>query len=272
MNKALLVGINKYPDKDNELHGCVNDTTDMANFLHQKCHFAMGDIRLLTDARATTQGIRERLNWLIGDAKAGDRLFFQYSGHGAQKATRNHKAEVDGLDEVICPVDFDWTDEHMIRDKEFHKIFSKVPAGVEFLWVSDSCHSGDLTRAFRIPSTKKKDKIKTILPPADLDWRLRTAAESKIKALTMSGSTKALNLALISGCKSNQTSADAYIKGRYNGALTYYLLSELKKAEGLRKDLKAIVKNLNAALRKGKYSQEPQLEGSPTIITGSFLR
>jgi metacaspase-1 len=270
MNKALLVGINNYPG--NELHGCVNDITDMANFLNQKCHFAMGDIRLLTDARATTQGIRERLNWLINDAKTGDRLFFHYSGHGAQKATRNPKAEVDGLDEVICPVDFDWTDEHMIRDKEFHKLFAHVPAGVEFVWVSDSCHSGDLTRAFRMAKGKNKDKIKTILPPADLDWRLRTAAQSKIKALTVNGSTKALNLALISGCKSSQTSADAYIKGRYNGALTYYLLNELKKAGGLAKDLKAVVKNVNTALRKGRYTQEPQLEGNPTIIAGPFLK
>jgi metacaspase-1 len=105
-----------------------------------------------------------------------------------------------------------------------------------------------------------------------LDWRLRIATQSKIKALTVNGSTKSLNLALISGCKSNQTSADAFIKGRYNGALTYYLLSELKKAGGLTKDLKTIVKNVNASLKKGKYSQEPQLEGSPAIIAGSFLR
>ncbi len=252
MNKALLIGINKYPG--NELHGCVNDISDMAHFLNQKCNFAMGDIRLLTDARATTHGIRERLKWLMGDVKAGDRLFFHYSGHGAQKATRNPKAEIDGLDEVICPVDFDWTDEHMIRDKEFHALFAKVPPGVEFVWVSDSCHSGDLTRTFKISKGKNKEKLKTILPPADLDWRLRTAAQSKIKALTMNGSTNSLNLALISGCKSNQTSADAYIKGRYNGALTYYLLSELKKAGGLTKDLRAVVKNVNLNLKKGRYT------------------
>jgi metacaspase-1 len=273
MDKALLVGINKYSSNDlDNLHGCVNDITDMANFLNQKCQLAMGNIRLLADSRATTQAIRERLNWLTDGAKAGDRLFFHYSGHGAQKASRNPKAEVDGLDEVICPTDFDWTDDRMIRDKEFHSLFSKIPASVDFVWVSDSCHSGDLLGSIKMPKGKTNNKVKTVLPPADLDWRLRTATQSKIKALTVNGSVKALNLALISGCKSNQLSTDAKIKGRFNSVLTYYLLNELKKADGLTSDLKAIVKNVSAAIRKAKYSQEPQLEGSPTIMARPFLK
>jgi len=270
MNKALLVGINKYPG--NELNGCINDVQDMANFLTAKCNFTHSDIRLLTDARATTQGIRERLSWLLDGLKAGDRAFFHYSGHGAQVATRNPKAEVDGLDEVICPVDFDWSDAHMIRDKEFNKLFASVPAGVEFVWVSDSCHSGDLSRNFIKPKGQPKAKHRTILPPVDLDWRLRTAKDQNIRALTMNKSASNLNVALISGCKSDQTSADAYIKGRYNGALTYYLLSELKKSGGLTENLTAVVKNVNQALKKGKYLQQPQLEGSPSIITKPFLK
>lgn len=270
MNKALLVGINLYPD--NELHGCINDVRDMASFLTQKCSFSASDIRLLMDARATTQGIRERITWLLDGAKAGDRIFFHYSGHGAQVATRNHKAEIDGLYEVICPVDFDWTEPHMIRDKEFHKLFASVPTGVEFVWVSDSCHSGDLSRDFSLAKGKAKDRHKTILPPADLDWRLRTAAEKKITALSMNKSAQNLNVALISGCKSDQTSADAYIKGRYNGALTYYLLSELKKSGGLTKDLTTVVKNVNAALKNGRYTQQPQLEGSTVISSKPFLK
>lgn len=278
MNKALLVGINKYPG--NELNGCINDVEDMANFLIAKCNFAHRDIRLLTDARATTQGIRERLNWLLDDLRPGDRAFFHYSGHGAQVATRNPKAEVDGLDEVICPVDFDWSNTHMIRDKEFNRLFATVPAGVEFIWVSDSCHSGDLGRDFDKPTSKSTSRLKgqpkvkyrTIIPPADLDWRLRTAKTQNIRALTMNKAADKFNVALISGCKSDQTSADAYIKGRYNGALTYYLLSELKKSNGLTQNLTAIVKNVNQALKKAKYSQQPQLEGSPQVIAKPFLK
>ncbi len=52
MNKAVLVGINEYPGCP--LEGCVNDVSDMAQFLTSKCGFAPRDIRLVTDAQATT--------------------------------------------------------------------------------------------------------------------------------------------------------------------------------------------------------------------------
>lgn len=64
MNRALLVGINAYPG--NELRGCINDVTDMADHLVKSCGFKVEDIRLLVDERATTVGIRERLEWLVG--------------------------------------------------------------------------------------------------------------------------------------------------------------------------------------------------------------
>jgi hypothetical protein len=63
MNRALLVGINSYPG--NELQGCINDVTDMAEFLVSHCGFNENDIRLLTDSRATTDAITAHLARLI---------------------------------------------------------------------------------------------------------------------------------------------------------------------------------------------------------------
>ena len=177
MNRGLLVGINSYPGAP--LRGCVNDVLDMAQFLTKACGFAMNDIRLLTDDRATTTGILERIGWLLTGLKAGDRVIFHYSGHGAQMATRNPQGEVDGLDEVICPVDFDWKDEHTIRDKQFAQIFSAVPRGVEFVWVSDSCHSGGLSREMP-PPNNAPNMPKAMPQPADLAWRVDTAKSTRI--------------------------------------------------------------------------------------------
>jgi metacaspase-1 len=274
MNRGLLVGINTYNENQmSSLRGCVNDVQAMANLLTQKCQFKASDIRLVTDKRATATALRERLKWLVDDAKPGDRLFFYYSGHGAQVATRSPQSEVDGLDEVICPADFDWNNNtSMIRDQEFKKLFSGIPKGVEFLWVSDSCHSGDLSPNFIRASKSKSKKSKTVAPPVDLDWRLRIAAEKNIKALSMNGSAKGLNVALMSACKSNQISADNSFQGTYHGAFTYYLLRELKKPIGLASDLPTLIKKVMAALKKERYAQEPQLEGSEEIINGSFLK
>ncbi|MEI6205517.1 MAG: caspase family protein [Desulfuromonadales bacterium] len=272
MDRALLVGINKYPGCP--LYGCVNDITDMAGFLKETCGFQMNNIRLLTDARATKAAIVERLNLLVNGARPGDRLLFHYSGHGAQMSTRNPAAEVDKLDEVICPVDFDWSDERAIRDKDFYRIFATVPQGVEFIWISDSCHSGDLNRDF--PALKPDHYHKTIMPPEDINWRLQTAREllaespGRVRATSLASAVKELNVALISGCKSNETSADAVFNNRPNGALTYFLLKELCSAHGLKMPLADVVKKVAKAVAGYNRTQHPQLEGSGEIAKKPF--
>ncbi len=248
-DKALLVGINEYPGAP--LAGCVNDIMDMANFLVTHYKFPHDNIRLLTDKRATTKEILARLNWLVSDLKPDDRCLFHYSGHGAQVATRNRKQEVDGLDEVICPVDFDWSDAHLIRDKQLHDIFAKVPAGVKFNWISDSCHSGDLTRDFG-------PRSRHYPVPVDITWRNTVARNKGLKPATMSNAG-ALNIGYISGCKANQTSADAVFNGRPNGAATYYILKALQTHATT--PLKDLVKIVNADLTANHYTQHPQAEG-----------
>jgi hypothetical protein len=266
MNRALLVGINAYPNSP--LKGCVNDITDMAEFLVQKCGFTHEDIRLLTDQRATKDGIVERLGWLINGVRKGDRILFHYSGHGAQMPTRDPAGEVDHLDEVICPVDFDWTDEHAIRDKDFNKMFGNLPEGIEFVWISDSCHSADLTRAV----FRNDVRVKMLVPPPDIEWRIQTAREKKLAPMTMIGAASGLNVALISGCKSDQTAEDASFNNRPNGALTYYLLSELGKSSGTNESLISVVQNVNEALKAGRYVQEPQLEGNQDMMNRPFMK
>jgi uncharacterized caspase-like protein len=272
MNRALLVGINKYPSP-NALNGCVNDVTDMATFLVSKCKFGHDEVRLVTDERATAQNILDRLGWLLNGVKAGDRILFDYSGHGAQVATRNPQGQTDRYDEVICPVDFNFDDDStMIRDKDFVRLFSSVPAGVEFVWVSDSCFSGGLTRAIEaMPENVTTFKHKTFALPADIAWRNKTAEANKIKPLGMKAAAQQLNVGLISGCTETQTSADAQIGGRYNGALTYYLLSVLKGDNGLKSPLTEVVKTVLLDLRQARFTQHPELLGSKPIGKRPFL-
>lgn len=266
MDKALLVGINKYPAAP--LNGCVNDISDMSLLLSQKFGFQPSSIRMLSDDRATTQAILDRLSWLVDGAKPGDRLFFHYSGHGAQMATRDHSGEIDGLDEVICPVDFDWTDTHVVRDKDFKRIFSGVPSGCEFIWVSDSCHSGDLLKEIPQPGCI----FRTMPMPVDIQWRIYTAVNEKgMEPLTLEKSAASNNLALISGCKSNQTSSDAVFDGRANGALTYFLTNRLRQAGGDKKPLDELVQIVSKDLLDKKFKQEPGVEGLPEIIKKPFL-
>ncbi len=271
MQRALLVGINQYPDPANRLHGCVNDVQDMAKFLTASCGFDSADIRLLCDKRATREAIMAHVGWLLNGAAAADHLVFHYSGHGAQMADRNPQGAVHAVHDAICPYDFDWTDQHAVRDVDFGFAFDTVPEGVHFVWVADSCFSGGLAKAFGEPKTDRCPK--RMRPPADLEWRLQTALSSKRyrpRVSTMKDVAGLLRLALIAGCTAQEESSDALIDGRYNGALTYFLLQELRAKAGLTEPLSACVQHVAKAVHEGGYDQTPELHGLPALFSGTF--
>ena len=269
-NKALLVGINAYPNANNNLRGCINDIVDMENFIASKNKVYQKDnIRTLTDSRATKKGILSALNWLLLGASAGDQILFHYSGHGAQIPSRSPSIEKDGLDEIICPYDFNGEDaaETAISDKEFAKIFAKIPQGVHFVWISDSCHSEDLSRKHKM--VESNDDLK--------DTRFRRfnykdstqQAEAIAPIASLGSAPIPLHGALLSGCASHQLSADAYINNRFNGAFTHYLIKNLS-LYGEDASMQEIVKYVNIDLMENDYDQNPQSEG--LLATQKFFQ
>ena len=126
--RALLVGINLYPDASMQLNGCVNDVFLISQTLQQNGYEA-GDIRILLDDRATRDEILSRLQWLVEGAGPGDERLFYYSGHGAQLPVYGESGEPDRLDETLVPWDFNWDrPETHITDKEFRQFYSACPS------------------------------------------------------------------------------------------------------------------------------------------------
>ena len=269
-NKALLVGINAYPNPSNNLRGCINDIVDMEYFITSKNKvYQKENIRTLTDSRATKKGILTALNWLLLGASAGDQILFQYSGHGAQIPSKNHAIEKDGLDEIICPYDFsgEAAAETAISDKEFASIFAKIPQGVHFVWISDSCHSEDLSR--------KHEIVEPIYTFNETRFRRfnhkdsTQQAEAVTPIASLGSSAIPLHGALLSGCASHQLSADAYINNRFNGAFTHYLIKNLS-LYGQDATMQEIVKYVNIDLMENDYDQNPQSEG--LLATQKFFQ
>jgi len=259
-NKALLVGINAYPNPNNNLRGCINDIVDMENFIASKNKvYAKENIKTLTDSRATKKRILDHLNWLLMGAYAGDQILFHYSGHGAQLPSKGNTFEQDGLDEIICPYDFSDSDttNTAISDKEFTKIFATIPKGVHFVWISDSCHSEDLSRKQHIAESLTFDA------PTDRRFRRFNHAPQQSfssTAASLSAAPMPLHGALLSGCASHQLSADAFINNRFNGAFTHYLIKNLIQY-GQDMSMQDIVKYVNMDLMENDYDQNPQSEG-----------
>ena len=270
-NKALLVGINKYPNPSNELRGCVNDILDMEHYIAETHKvYAKENIKKLTDKQATKQGIIQQLKWLLSDAQAGDSLLFHYSGHGAQVPTQNRLLEKDGLDEIICPYDFDGSPATTFRDKEFAALFAMIPKEVHFVWISDSCHAEDLSRDLvgNSADTSNEDNEMRYryfhgLSPAMINGTNGdnpTNGEYLKMGSSLAPIIAPLNGALLSACASHELSADAIINNRFNGAFTYYLIQNLKMY-GADKSMQEIIHYVNVDLAKNGYDQNPQTEG-----------
>ena len=263
--RALLVGINRYRIPGADLRGCVNDVKNLKSALTRYYGFADKDIQTLTDLQATKKAMQSGITKLIGKARAGDVLLLHYSGHGSNVPDQNGD-EADGRDEILCPTDLDWQDP--LLDDWLRVEFDKLPDGVNFTVIMDCCHSGTNTRAIQPPDAKR---IERFLPcPLDLlatesGRRLRgtvRGGRAELRAASRRGDIVNVNMPelLITGCRSTQTSADAYIGTTYNGALTYNLVAAIKARKG-----KLTYRQLHAlalqSLKKGRFDQVPQLEG-----------
>jgi len=255
--KALLVGINKYMDPGNDLQGCVNDAETMYSLLANQFKFDPANIRVLVDERATKKGILQRLEWLLTNYKIGDELVFYYSGHGSQIRDRNGDELDDQLDEILCPYDLNWDDP--LTDDCLGTLFKQIPEGVHLSMICDSCHSGTITKNI---SKTHSDRSKNILPPFDIRARSLNRILPKNKmGKKDSGVQKHL---LFSGCKDYQSSEDAYIDGKYQGALTWALTKTIR--ENLDIEWHQAHIDTVTLLSSNGYTQEPQLSGSANVI------
>jgi metacaspase-1 len=262
-NKALLVGLNHYPDPENTLRGCLNDVRQISALLHSHFGFAAdGSIRLLTDARATTGAIVNRLRWLLDGATAGDVLVFHYSGHGSQVRDRHGDELEDGMDEIICPYDLDWDDP--FTDDDLYAIVKDLPAGVNLTVILDCCHSGT---GLREPAGNGRScRSRCVRPPLDIAHRHRS--ELAVRRFGMRAAQR--GAILVAGCRSDQVSADAYIDGAYHGALTYFLCKALEEL-GYAGSYRDVIARVRRLLEDNQFDQVPQLEGPALLLRGGVL-
>lgn len=277
--KALLVGINNFANYSQfTLNGCVNDAKDMAALYKDLMGFKTSEMTILTDAQATKANIMANLKAMVADAKAGKLgyLMFSLSSHGTQMNDTSGD-EPDGKDEAFVPYDIaekrgSWDPAHIISDDELHDLFVQLPATVLLEVYLDTCHSGTGLRGAEFGPHAPRARY---IAPPDHEFGKKTA---KMRGFTLSGppsssvkkgatstgkeAVAGAHHMLWTGCKANQTSADAYFNGRYNGAFTYYFIKVMRDTKNTlsRKDVIAKMRTL----MQGKFAQSPQLEGNAT--------
>ena len=264
--RALLIGVNKYQAAGADLRGCVNDVKDLSKALIEFHGFRRGDITKLTDLAATKKAMEAGIKALIRDSKKGDVAVLHFSGHGSHVPDDN-RDESDGRDEILCPADLDWDDP--LRDDWLRTTLDGLRAGVGLTVIMDCCHSGTNTRAVLPPDAPVKERYL----PSPSTLKAVESGRSAPKKVTseLRGSSRAARKArdivtadlpevLITGCRDTQTSADAFINGRFNGALTFALVEAIRKRRG-RLTYQELHDQAARVLKTRKFEQVPQLEG-----------
>jgi hypothetical protein len=258
--KAFCVGINDYPYDGSDLNGCVNDAKAWAQLLVDHYDFLSSDMQLITDAQATKSEMVSGIKKLLSGAKSGDVLVFTNSSHGTYLADTG--GDEPAYDEALCPYD---CDANLLTDDELRDLFSGLGQGVSLTVISDSCHSGTVTRAAIseiIPGMRTPDDRRVrFLNPAlmgrsvlDNPWRALPKGKVKFPQSKMKE-------VLLSGCTDKEYSYDALIGGRYHGAMTYFALQAIREAN-YEITYAQLHSRLTSLVDNAGYPQHPQLEGN----------
>ncbi len=297
-NRALLIGINDYPDPENRLEGCVNDVFLMSAVL-QECGFRPEEIRVVLNDRATASGVLERLEWLLDGADDGQNRVLFYSGHGAQIPGYGANGEPDRLDECLVPYDFDWSREHAVVDNQFYELYSQLPEDARFLAILDCCHSGGMTRdgSARVRGLNPPDDIRHRAlrwnPQLEM-WESRLEGFEGGKGLSSDASSRSSDVCrlgrrsratarayqpiLLEACREKQFSYEYRHGVTSYGAFTYSLAQVFRQARkdvaaGKRKDLPKwgeLVGAVTKRLHNLHYHQTPVLE-CPADVKGEVI-
>ncbi len=259
MKRSLHIGINDYPGTGNDLSGCVNDANDWKETMESRGFQTVS----LLDAEATKSNMVEAISKIVADTGRDDISVITYSGHGTWVPDEDGD-EPDGRDEALCPHDI--TQGQILTDDELYEIFSERKRGARIIVISDSCHSGSVTRACNLMPRTETDswnfqKIRYLAPEFYIqkDERLLRRA-LRVEEVRARGKIRAASV-LLSGCEDDEYSYDAWFNERPNGAFTYAALQTLKNLPDTatyrdwHKEIRKILPHVN-------YPQTPQLSGS----------
>jgi hypothetical protein len=241
---ALLMGLN-YEGSDSELNGCINDIENVSKMLTSVYEYEEKNVLVMTDHTdilPTRRNITAQLIKLAERTYEEDisEVWISYSGHGTYiKDTGDD--EDDGRDECLVPLDY--YENGLIDDDTLNHILALINPDVRLMCVIDACHS------------------ETIL---DLPYRYISGNKNVIENPTNNIKCQCI---MISGCRDDQTSSDAYDinnSKEYSGAMTSALLHVLD-AFDYTITCWRLLKEMKKFLKRRDFTQVPQISSTQML-------
>jgi uncharacterized caspase-like protein len=215
---ALIIGIDAYKNVPT-LEGAVNDATILRDTL---INIGAKKVKLLLNEQVTRKDIKQAWDEIIHEAQKGDTIFFTYAGHGAQQAERVPHSEEDGKDEFYALTNFQASGANTaerILDDDLQEWFNQVP-DLTIVLVSDSCHSGTMTRGYKKSNLKyRKIPFQTITDDAIPITRNINIVDER--------QTKLKNVISFSAVSDTEEVPEVNIGNQQHGALSWHLAQGL---------------------------------------------
>ncbi len=261
---ALLVGINDYPNKP--LRGCVNDIESVEKFLLDTYQTDNLSVKKLLNKDATRQGLIDAFSF-FKDAKDGDTCLFYYSGHGSyMTASKEFWTETDGLLETLVCVDSRTENGKDLANKELGFLIWQHTHNkkVNFVVITDSCHSGSVTRELRDINVWRTDRTtptrNDIIPAKDFYGfdSLVNGERGYIVENEGKVSIKIANHIHLAASRDNQTAKEDEIKGVHHGIFTYSLLQTLYQ-NNAKINYQNLVSLTSSRVKNLAFEQDPSL-------------
>ena len=231
--RALLVGISKYPQVDNNrwqnIHG-ANDVYLLSTTLAEQGF----KNKVVTNKSATAANVRKQMNAFIASCKSGDFVYLHFSCHG-QPVEDIDGDEEDGWDEAIVPFDAQKVYEkgqyegaNHILDDELSSYFAKISTSIGregFLCVViDACHAGGSFRGDEDENEEEEEAYcrgtKSGFSPNGKRYTPRINAKGHF---TINKSINQSDILILEACRSYQSNYEIKQDGQYYGPLSYYL-------------------------------------------------
>ena len=198
-----------YPDGwDGRLDSCENDAIALEE-MASKLKFRT---RKLLTKEATAENVSKELTKAAKTLKSGDLFLLTYAGHGGQVPDRSRDEKDDSLDETWC------LHNRQFLDDELYAHFAEFKPGVRILILSDSCHSGTVSRSGPrsgpLRSGKKASRARC-MPPDSVAPLYRARKDLydglQAKPKVQEGDVKA-SIRLLAACQDYQeASCDAFM-------------------------------------------------------------
>lgn len=220
-------------------------------------------VKTLLNRDAKLSAVTREIRAMLEVSGPGDVLRIQYSGHGTRVPDKDGD-EADGYDEAWVLYDGIWLDDQVAD------LLAELPAGVDLAVISDSCHSGTVSRAVA-ESPRGRPRFMPypgaeLAAAASILHRLFFGAFKPKPPAPVSAEDEAMNHALLAGASPIEYAWDASFNGEAWGAMSYHALDILNRSPHL--SWEELHRRIRQRLPSTDAPQSPQLEGP----AGSRLR